>query len=119
MCDLSEQSKQHYLNGTEDFRHAYGSTLIAAAVCEKYRFGIHIGDGRFTILDKDGAFSQPVPWDDRCFLNVTTSICDDDASDRARKVLSSLYPKVDNKKNNVPTVSFVNADIPVGDISLQ
>ncbi|MDR1895300.1 MAG: protein phosphatase 2C domain-containing protein [Prevotellaceae bacterium] len=114
MCDLSEQSKQRYLSGAEDFRHAYGTTLIAAAICEKYWVGIHIGDGRFTILDNNGVFSQPAPWDDRCFLNVTTSICDDDASDMARKVLSSLDPKADNAKNNDPTVSFVNMDIPAG-----
>ena len=63
---------------------AYGSTLIAAAITKDYWFGIHIGDGRFTALYADGSFNQPVPWDDRCFLNIVTSICDDDAYQRAR-----------------------------------
>jgi serine/threonine protein phosphatase PrpC len=67
---------------------AYGTTLIAAAVTADYWFGIHIGDGRFSALYKDGGFDQPVPWDERCFLNVTASICDDDAADRARLYFS-------------------------------
>jgi len=63
---------------------AYGSTLIAAAITKDYWFGIHIGDGRFTALYANGSFDQPVPWDERCYLNVTTSICDDDAYKQAR-----------------------------------
>jgi serine/threonine protein phosphatase PrpC len=115
MGDLSELSKQKYLSNEEDYRHAYGTTLVAAAICEKYWFGIHIGDGRFTVLNIDGTFSQPVPWDERCFLNATTSICDDDASDRARKVLTSFNPENDkNKYNDDWTVNFVNRDIPAG-----
>ena len=35
---------------------AYGATLIAAAVTKHYWFGIHIGDGRFTALYRDGGF---------------------------------------------------------------
>ena len=73
---------------------AYGTTLIAAAVTDYYWFGIHIGDGRFTALYKDGSFDQPVPWDKRCYLNVTTSICDDDAFERARYYFSFHQEKV-------------------------
>jgi hypothetical protein len=66
------------------FNKAYGATLIAAGITPHYWFGIHIGDGRLTALYPDGSFDQPVPWDDKCFLNITTSICDDDAFERAR-----------------------------------
>jgi hypothetical protein len=65
-------------------RHAYGATLIAAAVTEDYWFGLQIGDGKLTAFYPDGSYDQPVPWDDKCYLNVTTSICDDDAAERAR-----------------------------------
>jgi hypothetical protein len=65
-------------------RHAYGATLIAAALTDDYWFGIQTGDGKFTALYPDGSFDQPIPWDDKCYLNVTTSICDDDAAERAR-----------------------------------
>ena len=66
---------------------AYGTTLIAAAITKDYWFGIHIGDGRFTALyaEADKKYEQPVPWDEKChFGGVTTSICDDDAYERAR-----------------------------------
>ena len=72
---------------------AYGATLIAAAVTKHYWFGIHIGDGRFTVLYRDGGFDQPVPWDEKCFLNQTTSICDDDAAERARVYFSFHHEK--------------------------
>jgi serine/threonine protein phosphatase PrpC len=66
------------------FNKAYGTTLIAAAITEHYWFGLHIGDGRLTALYLNGSFDQPVPWDKKCYLNITTSICDDDAFERAR-----------------------------------
>jgi len=81
--NVGEKYRKKYSEGT-DLHHAYGSTLIAAAITPHYWFGIHIGDGRFTALYPDGSFDQPVPWDEKCYLNVTTSICDDDASEQAR-----------------------------------
>jgi serine/threonine protein phosphatase PrpC len=81
--NVQQRYREKYEKG-ENLHHAYGATLIAAAITEDYWFGIHIGDGRFTALYKDGTFDQPVPWDKRCYLNVTTSICDDDAAKTAR-----------------------------------
>jgi len=74
-------------------RHAYGATLIAAAVTKDYWFGIQIGDGKLTAVYPDGSFDQPVPWDEKCYLNVTTSICDDDAAERARVYVKKLNGK--------------------------
>jgi serine/threonine protein phosphatase PrpC len=80
-CD--EKHRKRFSEGTE--RHkAYGTTLITAAIAGDYWFGFHIGDGRFTVLQEDGCFAQPVPWDERCFLSVTTSICDMSANERPR-----------------------------------
>jgi len=97
---VEETYKAHYLKETQGVqdsgggfldddkppvsRHAYGATLIAAALTKDYWFGIQIGDGKLTAVYPDGSFNQPVPWDDKCYLNVTTSICDDDAAERAR-----------------------------------
>jgi serine/threonine protein phosphatase PrpC len=83
LTNVGEKYQKRYVAG-HNLHHAYGATLIAAAITGDYWFGIHIGDGRFTALYQDGTFDQPVPWDERCFLNVTTSICDDDAFERAR-----------------------------------
>lgn len=73
----------------EGISKAYGTTLIAAAITPYYWFGFHIGDGRFTVLYPDCG-DQPVPWDEKCFLNVTTSICDDDVLERDNGVRSFL-----------------------------
>jgi len=88
---LPEEDKARYRAG-ENPRHAYGTTLIAAVTTENYWFGFHIGDGRCTVLNKDGSFSQPIPWDDRCFLNKTSSLCDEDAAERARVYITSDRP---------------------------
>jgi hypothetical protein len=80
---VEEKYRRRYAEGYY-LHHAYGTTLIAAAITKEYWFGIHIDDGRFTVLYRNGEFDQPVPWDERYFLNITTSICDDDAFEGAR-----------------------------------
>jgi len=80
---LDEKYRSQYIK-SENLHHIYGTTLIAVAITEDFWFGIHIGDGRLTALYPDGTFDQPVPWDEKCYLNVTTSICDDDAFERSR-----------------------------------
>jgi hypothetical protein len=101
--DVAEKYRKRYLEQRE-LHHAYGSTLIAAAVTQNCWFGFHIGDGKCTALYQDGEFYQPIPWDERCYLNVTTSICDDDAPETAR-----IYycPRTDRE---LPVAVFVNSD---------
>jgi serine/threonine protein phosphatase PrpC len=77
----SEKYRKRYENG-EGISKAYGTTLIATAMTPQYWFAFHIGDGRFSVLYCDSSGGQPVPWDPKCFLNVTTSICDEDILDR-------------------------------------
>jgi serine/threonine protein phosphatase PrpC len=98
-----EKRREKYEAG-EDCYKAYGTTLIAAAVATRYWFGIHIGDGRFTVLYRDGTFDQPIPWDPKCFLNKTTSICDDDAAERARFYCSF------NSEEALPAAVFLCSD---------
>jgi hypothetical protein len=72
--------------------HAYGTTLIAVAAAETYWFGLHIGDGKCVAIDKSGTCTEPIPWDDTCFLNVTSSLCDSDAATRFRHCFSREMP---------------------------
>jgi serine/threonine protein phosphatase PrpC len=102
MANVGEKYQKRYAAG-KDLHHAYGTTLIAAAITKDYWFGIHIGDGRFTALYPDGTFAQPVPWDDRCYLNVTTSICDDDAFTSARTCYASA-------SDTLPAAVFLCSD---------
>lgn len=75
---VSHKKLQNYLNGIR-LECAYGTTLIAVVVTEKFYFGIQIGDGKCVEFYEDGTVKQPIPWDEKCFLNQTTSLCDKDA----------------------------------------
>lgn len=55
---------------------AYGSTLMAFVRTPLYWFAFHIGDGKLMACNAALEWFEPVPWDYRCFLNVTTSLCD-------------------------------------------
>ena len=68
----------------ERLEHIYGTTLIAGLMTEKYLLLIQQGDGRCVVFNSDGSCMQPIPWDDKCFANVTTSLCDEDAIQRFR-----------------------------------
>lgn len=90
---VSEKARNRYLDfDNERYFPAYGTTLIAVGLTEHFWFALHIGDGKCVAVDRDGQFSQPVPWDEKCFLNVTTSICDNDAVNRFRHYYSTKLP---------------------------
>ncbi len=92
---VSEKYKEKYTS--EDVRvkkieKAYGCTLIMYVVTEEYSFGMQIGDGKCVLVNREGTFSEPIPWDENCQLNVTTSICDDDAIQEFRFFVSNEKP---------------------------
>jgi hypothetical protein len=74
-------------NPDATFEKTYGCTLMAYVQTPTFWFAFHIGDGklvRMSIVNNKIEFDQPVPWDSRCFLNKTTSICDYNALDEFR-----------------------------------
>ncbi len=89
---LTSDSREEYERG-EFIERAYGTTLIASVVTEDFWFCIHIGDGKCVVLDKNQQCIQPVPWDERCFLNNTTSLCDMDAISCFRHYFSTEIPE--------------------------
>lgn len=62
----------------------YGCTLMAYVQTPKYWFAFHIGDGKCISFQTNPVWKEPIPWDDRCFLNKTTSLCDVSAIDEFR-----------------------------------
>lgn len=69
------------------FEKTYGCTLMAYVQTPSYWFAFQLGDGKLVTMHKDKEIlicKQPVPWDERCFLNKTTSICDSHALDEFR-----------------------------------
>lgn len=83
LSKVSEKYKKRYMSGQRREK-AYGTTLIAACQTKNYWFGLQIGDGKCICISKDGSMYEPIPWDEDCQANVTTSICDSDAIDEFR-----------------------------------
>ena len=70
--------------------HMYGSTLMAALYFPPALMLLQQGDGRCEVFYADGAINQPIPWDTRCEGNVTTSLCDPDATISFRSQILDL-----------------------------
>ena len=74
----------------EDFKRnlniekTFGCTLMCYVQTKNYWFAFHIGDGKCIAFDTDGNWSEPVLWDEKCFLNKTTSLCDSSAIEEFR-----------------------------------
>ena len=63
----------------------YGCTLMAYVQTKTYWMAFHLGDGKCIAFHDDyRVWSEPIPWDDKCFLNKTTSICDSEAINEFR-----------------------------------
>ena len=91
LAKVSEKYKQRYASGQYNAK-AYGTTLIAVCMTSEGWFGIHIGDGKCVELLENGTLCEPIPWDEACEQNITTSICDSDAIEEFRYVIQKDFP---------------------------
>ena len=94
---IADDVRKDFIEG--DILTPYGTTLLAAAMTEHYWFAVQIGDGKCVVIEKnrededlDYRITQPVPWDERCFLNRTTSLCDKHAKNLFRHYYSETLP---------------------------
>jgi hypothetical protein len=123
LAGVSKKYHELFVEKKEKLYRAYGTTLIACAVTEDYFFGVHIGDGKCLAYYRDGSFDFPIPWDERCFLNETTSVCDEDAAEGARffyqtaggdfirgKCLDVKEAEAGKTDKGLPAMVFVNSD---------
>lgn len=62
----------------------YGCTLMAYVQTKTFWFAFHIGDGKCLAFQKSPIWNEPIPWDNDCFLNKTTSLCDPSCIDEFR-----------------------------------
>lgn len=93
LLEVAERYKNKYLfGGSNEKAKAYGATLIMVCVTPAYWFGLQIGDGRCVAFSCPGDVTEPIPWDEDCQANVTTSICDSDAIHEFRSYCSSDLP---------------------------
>lgn len=89
------------------FEKTYGCTLMAYVSTPKYWFAFHLGDGKCISLHLNNGeitLSQPIPWDEKCFLNKTTSLCDSYALNEFRYCLQGDNP------NDFPIAIFLGSD---------
>ena len=91
LSGVSEKARRRYEAG-ERLQAAYGTTLIGAVLAENFWLGLQIGDGKCVAVSETGEFTQPIPWDEECFLNVTTSLCDENAAKEFRFCFSRTLP---------------------------
>lgn len=98
---LKSMDDLHKFIESEKWVKAYGTTLIAVVLTSSFWFGIHIGDGKCVAIDELWNSTQPIPWDEACFLNQTTSLCDERASEKFRFFFS---------KENLPIVIYAASD---------
>lgn len=89
--DIPENYKIKYAD-MNNISYAYGTTLIAFVITKDYSFGLQLGDGKCVILNSKGEYILPIPWDEKCQMNVTTSLCDKNALQEFRFYLSDKSP---------------------------
>ena len=89
---LGEKMADIYRSG-ERVEHIYGTTFMAALRLADYLILLHQGDGRCVVFYENGSVDQPIPWDDRCQENVTTSMCDQDVAVSIRNCVIELSEK--------------------------
>ncbi|WP_029542188.1 protein phosphatase 2C domain-containing protein [Selenomonas sp. AB3002] len=104
---VSEKYKQRYQCESDKYLYtAYGTTLIAAIAIESELLLLQIGDGSAVVLCADGLFTLPVPRDEENYLNVTTSLSEDDADQKIRHAVLSL----DTTSCTYPVAVFLSSD---------
>ena len=88
---ISEWEQEHvpqkYLDELHDndtIEKLYGTTLMVYFQTPDYWLAFHLGDGKCISFHQEPFWQEPIPWDERCFLNKTTSLCDSDAINEFR-----------------------------------
>jgi hypothetical protein len=90
------------LLGDNEIVKAYGATLMAFVRTPHYWFGFHIGDGKCLVCDEKELWHEPILWDPDCFLNKTTSLCENEAYKKFRYSFSG--------KGNFPSAVILGSD---------
>lgn len=82
------------INDESKLEKVYGCTLMAYVRTPQYWLAFQIGDGKCLSFHSETGPKQPILWDDACFLNKTTSLCDSNAVNEFRCTFEGdgIYP---------------------------
>lgn len=84
----------------------YGTTLISYFQTRDFWYAIQIGDGDLAIYSDKNTYMMPIPEDENCFLNQTTSLCDTNAKNEFRVA----YGIQNSKSANKPKFVILTSD---------
>lgn len=87
----SEQAQEVYRSG-QRLEKAYGCTLIFAMSTRVFWLAIQIGDGKCVAAYPDGVFMEPIPPDENCLGNRSTSLCNSNVKESFRHYFSNIKP---------------------------
>ncbi|MDO5133193.1 MAG: PP2C family serine/threonine-protein phosphatase [Eubacteriales bacterium] len=95
--DVSDKYRRRYLSDDPAVVNrylytAYGTTLLLAVSIGTQILLLQIGDGTCVVLQRDGTFVLPVPPDEDNFLNVTVSLCEENAFQKFRYAVLDCDP---------------------------
>ncbi len=99
----SDKARTRYAVG-EKLPAIYGTTLLGFVCGRRWCFGVQIGDGKCVVANNWGQMYQPIPRDDKCFLNVTTSLSDENAYEEFRYWYEYFFHK------DFPIAVFLGSD---------
>lgn len=108
---VSEKYKTRFTSEEEDIRErylytAYGTTLLCAISIDSQVLLLQIGDGTCVILRRNGEFCVPMPIEEENFMNVTVSLCDENAYEKIRHIV------IDSEEDDAmsPVAAFLSSD---------
>lgn len=91
LITASVQAQSVYRTG-QKLEKAYGCTMILAMSTDNYWITVQIGDGKSVAAYKDGVFIEPIPTDENCVGNRSTSLCNSNAKESFRHYYSKVKP---------------------------
>ena len=101
---LNSVISQEIIIEDTDIYPLYGCTLLAACIHSNGWFAFQIGDGRCVIINpnREQLTKEPIPADDRCFLNKTMSLCEANAD--------CDFRYYGGDKDSIPDAIFLGTD---------
>ena len=109
---LPERTAEHYRAG-EYLERAYGTTLLAALTTRSYCLILQLGDGKCVVL-RDGEYISPMPDDERCIGNQTTSMCDSRAFAETRHCFFAPLGDIERERETSPPGGTATEEEPGG-----
>lgn len=89
----------------DEIPHIYGATLICALWIDDFLLLIQQGDGGCTVFYENDEIRHPIPEDEKCQGNITTSLCGADSPNEIRHCILDL-----SKPNNNVIGVFLGSD---------